>query len=191
MLGSAWLAASLGRFEEALVLNRHAIELNPLSTAAYGDLALHAIYAGRFEEAVAACNKVLELDPAYPRVHRLLGRVYLAQSRPHQALAEMQREPDPGFRAQGLALAYHALGRNMESDAALGKLIAEFDTIAAFQIAEVYAFRGEADQAFDWLDRAYSRHDSGVTETKGDPLLKGLELDRRYPVILKKMRLPV
>jgi TolB-like protein/DNA-binding winged helix-turn-helix (wHTH) protein/tetratricopeptide (TPR) repeat protein len=190
-LGVAWVAATLGRFEEALVLNRHAIELNPLSTAAYGDLAFHALYAGRFKEAVAACNKSLELDPAYPRVHRLLGRVYLAQSRPHEALAEMQREPDPGFRAQGLALAYHALGRDKESDVALTDLIAKFHGVAAFQIAEVYAFRGEADQAFQWLERAYSEHDSGVTETKGDPLLKSLEPDPRYPAILKKMRLPV
>lgn len=191
MQGAAWLAATLGRFEEALVLSRHAIELDPLATSAYDDLAFHAVYAGHFEEAVAACNKALELNPVRPWVHRLLGRVYLAQSRPHEALAEMQREPSPGYRLQGLALANHALGRKRESDAALTELIAKFHGVAAFQIAEVYAFRGEADRAFEWLERAYSQHDSGLTETKGDPLLKSLEHDPRYGAFLKKMRLPV
>jgi tetratricopeptide (TPR) repeat protein len=103
----------------------------------------------------------------------------------------MYLEPHPGYHLQGLALAYHALGRNRESDAALKELIAKFQADSAFQIAEVYAFRGEADGAFEWLERAYSQHDSGVTETKGDPLLKSLEPDARYPAILKKMRLPV
>ena len=62
MRGSAWLAATHGRFEEALTLSHRAVELDPLNIRAYLELALHATYVGRFEEAVAACNKVLELN---------------------------------------------------------------------------------------------------------------------------------
>jgi len=159
MRGSAWLAATHGRFEEALTLSHRAVELDPLNIRAYLELALHATYVGRFEEAVAACNKVLELDPVYPRAHYLLGRVYFAQLHLREGLGEWQREPDGAFRAQGLALAYYALGQEPESDAALSELISKFQTEAAFQVAEVYAFRGEAKQAFDWLERAYSVHD--------------------------------
>jgi len=54
----------------------------------------------------------------------------------------------------------------------------------------VYAFRGEADRAFEWLERAYAQRDSGLAEMKGDPLLKSLERDPRYAAFLKKMRLP-
>ncbi|HYL16441.1 MAG TPA: tetratricopeptide repeat protein [Terriglobales bacterium] len=191
MQSAAWLAATLGHFEEALVLSRQAVELDPLDVSEYTDLAVHAYYAGRLEEAIAACKKTGELIPEHPSVQRWISRVYLAQSRPQEALAEMQRSLDPGFRAQGLALAYHALGRNRESDVALTELIAKFHGTAAFQIAEVYAFRGEADRAFEWLERAYSQRDSGLTETKGDPLLKSLEHDPRYTAFLKKMRLPL
>ena len=55
----------------------------------------------------------------------------------------------------------------------------------------MYAFRGEADRAFEWLERAYTERDSGLTEIKGDPLLKNLEHDPRYTDLLKKMRLPL
>ena len=61
----------------------------------------------------------------------------------------------------------------------------------AFQIAEVFAYRGEIDRAFEWLDRAYTLHDGGMADIKGDPLLKNLERDPRYSAFLKKMRLPL
>lgn len=102
----------------------------------------------------------------------------------------MEREPEPNWRLQGLALAYHALGRKKESDAALAEFVAKYHADGAFQIAEVYAFRGEADRAFEWLERAYAQHDGGLAYMKGDPLLKSLERDPRYAAFLKKMRLP-
>ncbi|HMF59122.1 MAG TPA: hypothetical protein VK595_02050, partial [Vicinamibacterales bacterium] len=62
---------------------------------------------------------------------------------------------------------------------------------AAFQIAETYAFRGEADKALEWLELAYTQRDSGLVGMKGDPLLKTLESDPRYRVFMRKMRLPL
>jgi len=138
-----------------------------------------------------ACKKSLELNPEYPNSHYDLGQVYLAQAHPQEALAEMEREPEPALRLQGQALAYHALGRKKESDAALAELIKKYQADAAFQIAEVYAFRGEADKALEWLERAYAQRDGGLAEMKGDPLLKNLERDPRYAALLKRLRLPL
>ncbi len=183
------LAKTLGRFDEALAQDRRAVELDPLSVPAHNTLGFAAYYAGRREEAAAALKKALELNPEFPGSHNSLGQVYLAQSHPQEALAEMEREPEPELRLQGQALAYHALGRKKESDVALAELIAKYQAEAAFQIAEVYAFRGEADRALEWLERAYSQRDSGLAEMKGDPLLKSLERDPRYAAFLKKMRL--
>ena len=188
--GAAVLAFTLGRFEEALALDRRAIELDPLSVPTHGNLGLHAYYAGRLVEAVAAFKKALELNPEYPNLQSLLGQVYLAQAHPQEALAEMEREREPTLRLQGLALAYHALGRKKEADATLAEFVAKYRADWAFQIAEVYAFRGEADRAFEWLERAYAQRDGGLSEMKGDPLLKNLERDPRYAAFLKKMRLP-
>jgi len=90
----------------------------------------------------------------------------------------------------GLPLAYHALSRKVESDAALHELTQKFADDWAYQIAEVHAFRGEIDKAFEWLDRAYTQRDGGFSEMKGDPLLKNLERDPRYKALLRKLKLP-
>jgi tetratricopeptide (TPR) repeat protein len=188
---AASLAATLGRLEEALALNRRAVELDPLSASASRTRGFAAYYSGRLEEAEAAFKKALELNPEPVWIHSVLGRVYLARSDPQRALAEMEKESVPFWRLYGQALAYHALGRKKESDAALAEHIAKYRAEGAYQIAEVYAFRAEADPAFEWLERAYTQRDGGLTLMKGDPLLKNIERDPRYAAFLKKMRLPV
>ena len=191
LVGAGWLARTLGRFEEALTLYRRAAEVDPLSVWAHHSVGYTALYAGRLEEAAAALNKALELGPEHPLARAALAVVYLAQSRPQQALAETAHQRDPFWRLWALALAHHALGQKKESDAALAELIEKYQAVGAFQIAEVYGYRGEADRAFQWLERAYAQHDPGCVLVKGDPLLKNLERDPRYVAFLKKMRLPV
>ena len=187
---AASLAATLNRFEDALPLSRLAVELDPLQASAHQALAFNAWWVGRLDEADAAARKGLELDPQFPWLHTLLTRVYLAESRPREALAEAERDTAPVFHLQDLALAYHALAQKQESDRALAELITTYKATAAFQIAEVYAFRGEVGAAFMWLDRAYVQRDAGLTFAKGDPLMARLEPDKRYAAFLKKMRLP-
>lgn len=182
---------TLGRFDEAISLIRRAVQLDPLSAGAYDDLGQINYYAGRDDEAVAAFNKTLELNPSFPAARVYLGRVALERGDPQRAMTEMEREPDAAWRGQGLALTYFALGRKAEADAALAAYVSKYHAGAAFQIAEIYAFRGETNQAFAWLERAYAQRDAGLSEMKGDPLLKNLERDPRYTAFLKKMRLPL
>ncbi len=188
---AAFLVAALGRFDEATALARQAVEMDPLNASSYVSLGIDCYYAGRPEEAVAALNKALELNPQRPLPHHFLGRIYLGQRRMQDALTEMENEPDPLFRQFGLVLAYHALGRKAASDAALAAFVAQYQAEAAFQVAEMHGFRGEYDQAFAWLERAYLQRDSGLAQIKGDPLLKNVERDPRYATFLIKMRLPL
>jgi hypothetical protein len=120
-----------------------------------------------------------------------MGSIFVLQGQAQKALAEMELERKPGLRLQGLALTYHALERKKESNAALASLINKYRVNWAFVVAEVYAFRGETDLAFEWLERAYQQRDTGLPGIKGDPLLKSLERDPRYAAFLKKMRLPL
>ena len=85
-----------------------------------------------------------------------------------------------------MPLAFHALGRRSESDAALAALKGKYAGEAAYQIAEVHAFRGEVDLAFEWLERAYDQRDGGVAEIKGDRLMRGLVGDPRYKAFLEE-----
>jgi serine/threonine protein kinase/Tfp pilus assembly protein PilF len=189
--GAARLAATLGRFDEAINLDRQAIELDPLRFSAHNNLGVHSYYAGQWLQSEQGFRKVLELNPQRPGVYMHLGRIYLAQSKAEEALAEMQKELDRAWRLDGLALAYHAAGKKKEADATLGLVIEEQQSDSAFQIAEIYAYRGESDKAFEWLERAYKQRDGGLAEMKGDPLLRSLEHDPRYTAFLKKMKLPV
>ena len=80
--------------------------------------------------------------------------------------------------------------RNAESDAALARATKAYAGRWAYGMAEVHAYRGEIDQAFIWLDRAYRQKDVALYRIKGDPLLKKLEPDARYKTFLRKMKLP-
>jgi tetratricopeptide (TPR) repeat protein len=180
-----------GRFEEAYTMCRRAIDLDPLNALAYSRLGYTAYYTGQLVEAAAVYKRVIELDPEFRAAHSSLGLVRMAQLRLYEALGEMQQEKSELLRSYGLALVYFSLGNKPESDKALSHLVAEGGPGDwAFQISEVFAFRGEVDKAFEWLERAYERKDSGLTDIKGDPLLRNLEIDLRYSVFLKKMRLP-
>ncbi len=183
------LAGTLGRFDEAIELDRRAARLDPLSASGQSNLGLHALYAGRLDAAEAAFRKALELNPEFPSAHAFLARVRLGRSDAVAALDEAEQEGDPFWRLFGRALAYHAMGRESESDAALGQLIEKDQDDGAFQIAEVYAYRGETDTAFAWLERAYGQRDGGFNEMKGDPLLHSLAADPRYEALLKRLGL--
>jgi hypothetical protein len=87
-------------------------------------------------------------------------------------------------------MGYFALGRKAESDAKLAEAIRQNGTDWASGIAEVYAFRGEKDRAFEWLDRACEVRDEFLYTIKGDPLLKSLEGDPRYKAFLRKLNIP-
>ena len=118
-------------------------------------------------------------EPAVSSGARSSGPHLPGAVKAEEALAEMQKEPEPLWRGQGLALAYHAAGKKKEADAALAEFIEKYQNDAAFQIAEIYAYRGETDKAFEWLERAYKQRDAGLAEMKGDPLLRNLERDPR------------
>jgi tetratricopeptide (TPR) repeat protein len=186
---NAFLAKTLGHFDEAIELLRRAVALDPLSADNYYNLAITYNHAGRPEDAAVAAQKVLQISPDYGAAHVTLALAYLAESRPDDALAEVRKEKDSAWRLIAFPLVYYAVGEKKEADAALADLVTQLPMDAAFQIAEAYAFRGDADQAFHWLDRAYLQRDGGLTEIKGDPLLKSLEHDPRYAEFLKKMRL--
>jgi tetratricopeptide (TPR) repeat protein len=183
------LARLLGRFDDSIRLYRRAIEIDPL--VGYRGLALNLYYAGRLEEAKAAVEKARELSPEMVMAHYLLGRIYLAQPNPQRALDEMEREKDPLWRSFGLALTYPAVGRQKEADAALQEVVEKYGADGPYSIAQVYASRGDPDRAFEWMDRAYETRDAGLTEIKGDPLVKSLARDPRYAKMLQKMGLPL
>jgi TolB-like protein/DNA-binding winged helix-turn-helix (wHTH) protein/cytochrome c-type biogenesis protein CcmH/NrfG len=183
-------AAIFGRFDEALQLRR-AVDLDPLNANSWESLAETEFWMGQLDKAAADSKKGLALSPdAFPGPIEL-SQIYVMQGRPQDALLEIELVRYDPFRAFLYAIAYHALGRKKESDAELSKLITQYHANMAYQIASVYAFRNQSDEAFEWLERAYAQRDSGLIGTKVEPALQNLHSDPRFTAFLKKLNLPI
>jgi len=111
------------------------------------------------------------------------------QGRSQDALSEIELIGYDPHRASLYPIAYYALGRKKESDAALSELMTKHPSYA-YEIAEVCAFRNQFDEAFEWLDQAYAQRNTGLMNTKVDPLLKSLHKDPRFAAFLKKLNMP-
>jgi tetratricopeptide (TPR) repeat protein len=183
------LAGNLGRPEEALALLRRAVALDPLSASAHRSLARSSFLANLLDEAEAAGQKALELDPQGGLTHFWLGLVRLSQRRLDEAQEMFERVEHDTFRLLGLSQVNHARGRSAESEAALKELIKRDAAGAAYQIALGYAYRGDTELAFEWLERAYVQRDPGIGMMNISTPLRKLHNDPRWQPFLEKMKL--
>jgi tetratricopeptide (TPR) repeat protein len=181
------LAGLMGRFEEAISLQRRAVEQNPLSADAYFRLGTALFIADRLAEAVAALRMALELAPQRGVTSFCLSNALRLQGCVEGAMAEALREPNAVLRLLALAIIHHAAGRRVEADAALKELTEKHANKCAYQVAQAYAARGASDLAFEWLERAYAERDPGLSWTMVDPLLRSLHADSRWDPFLRKM----
>lgn len=184
---SAMLMRALGRGDELVRLREESARLDPLGLAAQGNLATSLLNRGRFDEAIAAYQSVLRLQPKRGATRAFLALALILKGDPAAGLAEIEQESNEFWKMSHLPLALHALGRHAESDEALAALEAKFASKAAVQIAEAYAFRGNGDEAFAWLEKAAEVRDPGVTGILNSILLKPLRDDRRWGPFLKKL----
>ena len=178
-----------GQMEEAERQAREAVELDPLSAATQFTLGRILFYAGKLDEADAAGRKMAELQPTASSSHRWQVLVAVQRRDGEAALREAQLEPNESIRRFELALAYYVRGDTKASDAALADLIANSRDSLAYQIAQVYAVRGETDKAFEWLQIAVDNQDGGIPSLLVDPLLRSLHDDPRYKDLLAKVGL--
>jgi TolB-like protein/Tfp pilus assembly protein PilF len=185
----ACFLASLGRLSEALEINKKALELDPLSADTWFRRSIQLNAAGRLPEARKAAMRALEISPEHAFAWFNLGVTSLLESNPKAALAEF-RKASKARREAGVAMAEHDLGHVKDSQRALDALVAGYASTNAYQVAEVYAWRGERDAAFNWLERAHAQHDGVLVQLKFDPLLAQLHSDPRFAAMVKKMGLP-
>jgi len=185
------ISAVMGRNAEAIELLRQAIERDPLMAANYALLGGAYAALGQFNEARDAYSIALTLAPPNGFGARAsLGTLLLANGQPAAALAEFNQATVVEDREVGQALVYFAQGRAADSDTILADLKEHYSNTNALGIADNYAYRGERDQAFEWLKRAYRQHENGLHFISRDPMLAALRSDQRYTEFLAKMKLP-
>ena len=184
------LSLTMGRWDDALEGTNASIAWDPLNPESYFFLGLVQLCRGRFPEAEAALRRTVELSPAFAFAHYDLALVSLARNEPAKALVEFSKDPSELVRLVGSALANFKLGNKRESDAALAQMIKNYADYSPSGVATVYAFRGESDEAFKWLDRAYMEKDALLYAMKFRTEFNGLHDDPRYKAFLKRMNLP-
>ncbi len=192
-------AAGAGRFDEAVVLQRRAVQAGPLSVATRRNLAVWLFMAGRFEDARVELVESHALSKRDDALDGLIGQASLLVGDYQAALDHGLGLAQGPSREQTLALAYYALGHRTESDAALRRLATSVPDAMAYTVAEVHAYRGENDAAFEWLRRFVAADPADCKSGKcwpaawvpSLPLLRPLRRDPRWQDVMTMPAPPV
>jgi hypothetical protein len=135
-------------------------------------------------------EKALAIAPKSDRARFSLGELDLLENQPERALTAYRQTRIAGFSLAGQARAEYSRGHRDVSQRLLEQLIADSAESSPGQIARVYAWRGEVNQAFEWAERAYAQRDAGITWFKIDPDFRNLRADPRFRAFLRKLKLP-
>jgi len=144
---------------------------------------------GQLDEAAADIKKALELNPMFGLAIVMLSQIYVLQGRPQVAFPEIKLVRYDHQRAYLYAIAYYALGRKKESDDALRELIHKFPQ-NTIRDRRGLCFPEPVRRSVRVVGPSLCQRNSGLIETKVDPLLENLHHDPRYAALLKKLNLP-
>jgi len=184
---SAALLKSLGRLPPAIAIEEYVVARDPVNPSPLQNLGISYLYAGRYDAAIAKFHTLLSLSPGFAGAHYTIGEALLLKGDAVGGLAQMQQEKSEMWRMIGLPLAYCALKRKADADTAFAALIAQYTKDAPFNIAYDYAYCGEADPAFAWLDQAVAYQDPGLSGIVTENLFDKIRHDPRWLPFLRKI----
>jgi eukaryotic-like serine/threonine-protein kinase len=189
---------ALGKLDEVLVHLRRAVDLDPLNLNGLENLAEAYTYTRQYPESIEQSKKLLEIDPTFANAHLLLSRTYLFVGKYDLWLEEWEKVARLNNDSENLALVDAAKREYPKSGyrGALKRVVAlEEEQAKRIYIdpawrAGQYAFLGEKDQAFAWLEKAYAEKSGFLHYLKVSPDFDSLRSDPRYASLLKRMGLP-
>jgi TolB-like protein len=178
-----------GDASDVVEVRLRTLAADPVDTDALINLAEAQRDSGHYDASVATLRRLLDLNPQYATAHAFCSLGLLLMGKAAEALAEAQQESDELSRLSMLAAVHWTLGNRKEADASLRALEAKYAQSQAYVIAATYAWRGDKDATFAWLERAYRQRDGGLPVIKLDPMLRPLRGDPRYHALVVKMNL--
>lgn len=185
------MLATVGKLQPAIELTRQALATEPLQAGWYNWLAAYLSALGRLDDAERAVGRSLELQPGSVNYHQTLAIIQIQRGNEQAALAVADQQTPGRFQDTTRALARQLGGDRSAADAALKTLNDRYDGSAAYQVAEIYALRNDAKETFEWLDRAWSSRDPGITSLLFDPFILRYKDDPRFAAFCRKVGLPV
>ena len=186
---AASIAGTFGRLSESIELFEKNVALDPLRLSSLRALGIRYLTAGRTDDAFNVFHRVQALNPDYPSIHGDLARTYLLNGDPKNALLEVEKTPDRFFYLYGKASILSTLGNEAEAQSIMNELLKTSAYESPGPMASVYAWRGENDSAFQWLELAYEKHDFRLVFFLGNVWFRNLTTDPRYAIFVEKMGL--
>lgn len=181
---TADLVMRLGRLDEAITLAEYVAARDPVNPVNHLNLSGYYILAERLDEAIASSRIANSLSPGIGGAQYRLGEALLRKSEPEAALAAFEQEEDEEWRVKGTALALHDLERFTEYEEAFSELRERWGERWPVEIAHVYAWVGETDEVFAWLEKEYETN--GLGGVMVDNFFKNLHDDPRWLPLLEK-----
>lgn len=184
----AHFLSGLGRNEEAVAFQKETISRDPLNAGSHYSLAVYSTFTGDLDSALAADQAALKLRPGRVFVNSDIGMIYLLKNEPEAALASFEKETDELARIKGTALALHDLGRKAEFETTLNEVQDRWGDKWPSEIAMVYAWIGDKNAAFQWLDKEIEVNGTyGWTQIPEDPHFRNLKTDPRWQALLTRV----
>jgi TolB-like protein/Flp pilus assembly protein TadD len=186
----ASLLATLGETERAVELTRRSLASDPRNVSRYDWLAGFLIGLGRLDEAQRAIDRAITLQPGGSGFHSELTVIETLRGDADAALGQARLESPGPWRDIAVAMALQIGTDRAAADKALETLIRDDAGTSAYQIAQIYALRGDADRTFDWLGRARNNRDSGIGYLLYDPFILRFRHDPRLTAFCHAVGLP-
>jgi len=189
LLAVLTLASRLNQVDLAIGVGEFVIERDPLYFWVHNNLADAYTRAGRFDEAVDHYRIAASLSPDTAGTHWRLGTALVFAGRPDEAVDSLRRETEWVYRMQGLAVAYHSMGDGRASDEALQELLT--DTLLEEEwplgFARTYAWRGDADNAFRYLEVMRNGSPSSLSGIATNPYFRPIHGDPRWQPLVEEI----
>jgi serine/threonine-protein kinase len=191
----AFLLASQGRFEDALIEAHSAQELDPSSVSVRRGLGYVYFYARRFDQAKYHLVRAIEMNPLAEESYRILGLI-LTFANDHQEAERVLREAQdmPGavtYTTVTLALALARAGKPELARKTLGDLEERLkhDYVSPVELATLHIAVGQNDHAIDWAEKAYAERRGWLAYLNVHPIVDPLRQETRFKVLVRKMGL--
>lgn len=200
-VGHHWYATALmvlGRFSESLAEIDRARQLDPSSASILADRGLILFTAQRSDEAVSLLKQIETTDPEFLSPHAYLAEIsldigdypaYLAET--SEAAALMHNEVKLEIAKAGENGLSQSGGKGLlEAVRKMEQHYFKEGRISGYHLAKLCALSGHDEEALQYLQDAFQRHDSEVLGLRVDAAFRNLRGEAAFHNLISQIGLP-
>jgi tetratricopeptide (TPR) repeat protein len=183
-----------GRFDEAVVEAKRALELDPLALSLNAHMAMTYYFAREYDKAIEHGSRTVDMDPSFFPGYFYLGLAYQGNGQIAEAAAAFQQarvlSNNSTLMVASLGGAFAAWGKQEEARNILQELeqLGRRKYVSQVFVAAVLTGIGEIDQALTCLETAYEDRCTWLPRcVAADARLDRLHGESRLQTIIHRM----